>query len=197
MKKKDIKKAVEEGSLYITVIFEVIGQPQEHVEKTIKSYLETIKTDKELTFIEEEFEPAEEVEEGLFSAVCEAQLLVKNLEKLTWLAMNFSPASIEILEPNKLTVGQKEMTNWLNDLLAKLHEIGMIRKADKSEVEGLIRNFNAMTRNAIILALREPATIDTISKQVGMKKEHTEKFLEALIKEKKITKEKNKYHVIR
>ncbi len=132
----------------------------------------------------------------MFSAVAETELLVKNLEKITWLAMNFSPASIEIIEPIKFTISQKDITNWINDLLSKLHEIGMIRKSDQGQMEGLIRNFNAMTRNAIILSLSEPRTVEQIGKKIGMNSEHAEKFLEALIKEKKIRKEKTKYYLI-
>lgn len=196
MTKINVKKLIEEGQIRISVIFEVIGQPKEHIEKTLKAYIETIKTDKEIQFLTEEYEPAEEVDKNVFSAIAETELLVKNLEKITWLAMNFSPASIEIIEPAEFKIPQKDITNWLNDLLSKLHEIGAMRKSDQGQLEGLIRNFNSMTRNAIILSLREARTVDQIGKKIGMNKEHTEKFLEALIKEKRIRKEKNNYYLI-
>ena len=196
MGKINIKKLIEEGQVHISVIFEVVGQPKEHIENTIKAYVETIKTDEELTFLNEEYEPAEELDEGLFSVIAEVELVVKNLEKITWLAMNFSPASIEIIEPSKFTIPQKDVTNWINDLLSKLHEIGMVRKSDQGQIDTLIRNFNAMTRNAIILSLSEPRNVEQIGKKIGMNKEHAEKFLEALIKEKKIKKEKTKYYLI-
>lgn len=182
--------------LVVRTIFEVIGRPKEHVEQTIKAYIENIKTDDQINVKKEEYENVEEVEEGTFSAICEVELDVANIEKLTWLCMNFSPASIEVINPPSISLEDKDITHWLNDLLSKLHEIGVQQKSLVSQNEGLIRNFNAMTRNAIILALKEPRDTKTISQRIGLTDEFTEKFLEALIKEKKVKKDKNKYILI-
>lgn len=193
MKSKEIKKFIDEGYLRVNVIFEIVGKPKEHIEKTIKVYIENIKQDENIHFINEEYEEAEELEEGIFSTVAETEILVSSIEKLNWLCVNFSPASVEILEPDKKTMNQKEIGDWLNDLLSRLHEIGMVQKNLKGQYDVLVKNFNAMTRNAIILSLKDTNDIDIIAKKIGMQKEHTEKFLEALIKEEKVKKEKNKY----
>ncbi len=193
MKEKEIKEKINQGFLRIRVLFEIIGKPKEHIEKTMKAYLENIATDDRLHILESEVEPAEELEEEMFGVVGEMELLVEGIDIISWLAINFSPASIELIEPEKLLLEQKEITHWVNDYLAKLHEVGVIQKSMKSQEEGLIRNFNAMTRNAIILCLNEPRDTDFISKKIGMGVEHAEKFLEALIKEGKVVKEKNKY----
>lgn len=182
--------------LVVRTIFEVLGRPKEHVEKTIKAYIENIKTDEEITLKSEEYEPVEELEEGMFSAICEVELDIASIEKLTWLCMNFSPASIEVLSPSTLTIEDKDITHWLNDLLSKLHEIGVQQKSLGSQNAGLVRNFNAMTRNAIILTLNEPRDKAHISHRIGLDEEFTEKFLEALIKEKKVKKDKNKYVLV-
>ena len=145
----------DENQLVVRTIFEVLGRPKEHVEKTIKAYIENIKTDDQIKIIKEEYESVEEIEEGMFSAICEAELEVGDIEKLTWLCMNFSPASIEIISPPAITMEDKDITHWLNDLLSKLHEIGVKHKSITSQNEGLVRSFNAMTRNAIILTLNE------------------------------------------
>ncbi|MDD3175055.1 MAG: hypothetical protein PHU51_01105 [Candidatus Nanoarchaeia archaeon] len=197
MKDKEIKEYIEKKYLRINTIFEIIGHPKEHVESTMKAYVENIKKDSEIVVLKEEYEPAEELEGGVFGVIAEIEMLVKNIEKLTWLCVNFSPASIELIEPDEVVIEQKEITHWLNDLLAKLHEIGVAQKKIHSDNEGLIRNFNAMTRNAILLVLKEPCDIQSISKKIGMEDKHTELFVEKLIKEKKIVKEKNVYHLIR
>lgn len=185
-----------EQKLVVRTIFEVIGRPKDHVEKSIKAYIEHIKTDEDITIKSEDHEPAEEIEEGTFSAISEVELEVNNIEKLTWLCMNFSPASVEVINPPALSLEDKDITHWLNDLLSKLHEIGVQHKSLTSQNEGLIRNFNAMTRNAIILSLQEPRDKASISQKIGLAEEFTEKFLEALIKEKKVKKDKNKYMLL-
>lgn len=197
MKTKEIKKLIGEGHLRIRVIFEIIGKPKEHVEKTLKAYVENIKTkESEIHVLEEEYEAAEEIEEGLFSTLAEVEMLVPDIEKMTWLAINFSPASIELIEPDRVSLEQKQVSNWITDMLARLHEVGMIQKTLTGQNQALIKNFNAMTRNAILLCLQnEGKDIDFICKKVGMPAEHTEKFLDALKQEKKIKKEKNQYYL--
>lgn len=196
MKEKEIKEHIEKGYLRVSVMFEVVGKPQKHVEDTIKSYITNIKTNEDIEIIKEEYEPAEDAGEELFSAIAEVDMLIRDMSKLVWLAINFSPASIEIIEPTQLVVEQKTMTDWMNDLLSRLHEIGLMQKASRSQSETLIRNFNSMTRNAILLVLKEGSEIHAISQKIGMNDEHTEKFLEALIKEKKIKKEGNLYYLV-
>ena len=197
MKDKEIREYIEKKYLRINTIFEIIGHPKEHVESTMKLYVENIKKDSDIVVIKEEYEPAEKLEGDVFGVIAEVDMLVKNIEKLTWLCVNFSPASIELIEPDKIIIEQNDVTHWLNDFLSKLHEIGVAQKKIQSDNEGLIRNFNAMTRNAILLVLKEPSDIQTISKHIGMEDKHTELFVEKLIKEKKIVKEKNVYHLIR
>lgn len=188
--------AAKEEKLIVRTIFEVIGRPKEHVEQTIKAYIENIKTDQQINVLKEDYERAEEVDDDMFSGIAEIELEVPNIEKLTWLCINFSPASVELISPRALSLEDKDITHWLNDLLSKLHEIGIQQKALTSQNDGLVRNFNAMTRNAIILSLQESRDIGYISKKIGLADEFTEKFLDALIKEKKVKKDKNKYHLL-
>jgi len=191
MKDKEIKEYIEKGYLRVNVIFEIIGHPKKYVEDSMKAYIANIKLDQEIIVLKEEYEDVEEIDKELFSIVAEVEMLVAKIEKLTWLCINFSPASIEIMEPDSISLEQREINNWLNDFLSRLHEIGVIQKKVASENEGLIRNFNAMTRNAILLVLKEPSDLQTISKRIGMEDVHTEKFVEKLIKENKVIKDKN------
>jgi hypothetical protein len=195
MKEKELNEKIEQGYLKIRVIFEIIGKPKEHIEQTMKAYLENVKAENGIITLHSEVEAGEELEDDMFGVVGEVELLVPSIDKLSWLAINFSPASIEVIEPEKIIFQQKDINHWANDFLAKLHEIGILQKSAKSQQEGLIRNFNAMTRNAIILCLNEPRDEEYLAKKIGMNIEHTQKFLEALIKEKRIIKEKNKYKI--
>lgn len=206
MKSKEIKKHIEEGYLRIRVLFEIIGTPKKHIEDTLKAYIENVKTHEGVIVLEEEFEEATEIKNQeeeketvpMWGTLAEVEMLVDGIDKLTWLAINFSPASIELLEPDNLTMESKEVSNWITDVLARLHEIGVHQKTINNQNQGLIRNFNAMTRNAILLCLQDgEKDIDFLSKKIGMANEHTQKFLDALIKENKIKNEKNKYIIIK
>jgi hypothetical protein len=195
MNKKEIRAHIEEGYVRVAVIFELVGKPKSHIEQTLKAYVEKVASQEDITLLKEEYEDTNELEEGVFSVIAELELLVKDMEKLTWLCLNFTPASVEVLEPDSKTLQQQELTHWLNDLLARLHEIGMVQKNLQGQHHVLVKNFNAMTRNALLLALQHTKEVSVLAKQIGMDVEHTKKFLEALIKEGKVREEKGNYHL--
>lgn len=192
MKDKEIKEFIAKGHILCKVIFEMAGNPKEHVESTLKKYISAIKEDPNYIFMNEYLAPAEE-NEGIWSTFFESDVLVSNFEKLNILCFNLTPASIEIIEPENFTFTQKEMTYWYNDLLSKLHEVSITLKNFTSENEMLKVNLNRAIRNSIVLSLTEPKTAEEISSKVGIDKEHIQPFIDALVKEKSIILEGNKY----
>ena len=155
----------------------------------MQSFLDNINQDQQITTIAEDLEEVIEIDEsdGLFSAAAEVEYLVLGLEKLTWLAFNFMPASIEIKEPRELTFKEKDFTNWINDLLAKLHEVNTTHTGLKTEHGALIKNLNAAIRNNILMAMdlvgNEP---EAIAGRVGMQADIVEKYMHAMAKEKQL-----------
>ncbi|GIU69406.1 MAG: hypothetical protein KatS3mg002_0642 [Candidatus Woesearchaeota archaeon] len=192
MKEKEIKEHIEKGYILCRVIFEMVGNPKEHVETTLKKYISAIKEDPSYIFMNEYFAPAEE-KDGLWSTFFESEVLVLNFEKLNILCFNLTPASIEIIEPEDFKLKNKDLTYWYNDLLSKLHEISISLKNQNSENTLLKVNLGRAIRNSIILALNEPRTIEEISAKVGIDKEQLQPFIESLKKEKVLVFEENKY----
>ncbi len=192
--KKEIKEKVNEGWIHAAVLFEIAGSPKAHIEKARDQFLENIDTDEQLITLSKDFEETIEVEGGIFSTAAECDYLILGMEKLTWLALNFMPASIEIKAPRELTFKEKDLTAWLNDLLAKLHEINAVHTNLKSHHDALVKNLNASIRNSVLLTLGDE-TLDAkaISKKVGLGEKQLNAFLEAMIKEDKLVKSGQKY----
>lgn len=193
---KEKKAKIEEGWLHISVLFELVGNPKEHIEQTLQGFLDNINQDEHITTISEDIEETLELEEskGVFSAAAEVEYLVFGLDKLTWFAFNFMPANIEIKAPGELTFKDKDFSDWINDLLAKLHEVNTIHTALKSEHQQLIKNLNISVRNSILLAC-EHETVDVkhVAKKIGMGEQVVQQFLDALEKEGKVEKNGKKY----
>jgi hypothetical protein len=191
VKEAEIQEKVKAGYIRARIIFEIIGNPKEHIIKTLKGYMANIKTDERLIVLSEEYAEPESMDEGkLWSTFCETELLGKDLEVFTWLCINFTPASIEIIEPEEFLVTNKDLAIWLNELLLRLHEIGVGFKQQTSENELLKRNFNALIRNSILLTVTEPKTAEIIGKAIGVEPvELLMPFLDVMIKEGRIKKE--------
>ena len=193
MNDKELKELISKGHILCRIIFEMAGNPKEHVESTLKSYIESVKEDPDYIFTKEYQAPAEE-NDGVWSTFYESEVIISNLEKLNVLCFNLGPASVEILQPESITFTDKKLTEVYNDFISKLHELGMSLKSINGENELLKVNLNRAIRNCIVLSLNEPKTLNEISEKVGIDTEHVQTFLEAMIKDKSLVKDGEKYH---
>lgn len=188
----------ENPKIKFLITFEIVGRPKEHVEKSIAEYLDNIKKDARIEIIKEDIAEAIELDDGMFSTFCEAEMAVQDLNLLTWLCVNFSPASIEILEPNNINFSASKLTIWYNDLLAKLHEIGTNLRATIQKNKLLSLSMNTVISNFIITVLETgPKKEETIAKLMGINEKQLKPYFQFLIKNDKIVIEDDKYGIKR
>ena len=193
MNEKERKELIAKGYLHCRVIFEMAGNPKEHVERTLRQYISAVEEDPDYVFLSKEYAPCEETNDGIWSTFVESDILIADLEKLNSLCFNLSPASIEIIEPESFPLGQKALTDWYNDLLTKIHEVGATVKNLNSESDLLKVNINRLIRNCVTLTLTEPKSVEEIGLKVGIDKEHLQPFIDAMLKEKNIRQDNGKY----
>ena len=176
-------------------IIEVLGKPKEHVENSIKEYVEHIKEDSELVVLKEEY--SEIKEQGkLWSKFVELDLVVKGTVKLIGFCFEYMPSSIEVLKPEHLILTNPELSSFLNDLQARLHNVDMIVKSQNAENEILKRNINAMMHNLILICLKKNnLTLEQLSQVTGIDKKVLEEFVKKLLKENKIKIENDLYRL--
>jgi len=194
MDKSEIKELLDKDYLRVLVTFEVIGNPKEQVDKAIKLVMEKIKENSMIKFIKEDLGEAEETEDNLWGAFCEAEMMLPNIHTLTWITFTFAPASIELLEPAKITLKDKQVTDVFGDLLSMLHDTNTKFIQTDNVNRALIQNINAILRNAILVALaKETKTADELGVLVGVPAKDLKLYLTAMIKEGKLKEEKGKY----
>jgi len=193
MKDEEIQKKIKKGAILAYVSFELIGNPKEHIEKTIRGFVNNIKNDSQITILSEEFGEPEQIEGGLWGVYADTEMLVDNLDKFVWLCINFMPASIEIIAPAELKFKEKDLTNWLNDLVAKLHEVSHAVRQANVYKDAVSKGMNALIQNAILLAAEHYHTPDEISKKIGIQKKQLEPFFKSLVKKGKLEKKGIEY----
>lgn len=186
----------KKGWIRAIVTFEVAGRPKEHVEESLKSYLSNIRKDERIKIIQEERDEAIEHEDGIWSTYSECELLVKDLETFTWLCINFSPAAIEVLEPDEVRVEARDVTNWLNDLLSKIHDVSADYRNQKGAKDHLTLAMNQLIQNAILLSLRTGGKgKEEVAKDTGIAVEQLEPFFEHLTKKGKVVQVEEGYRL--
>ncbi len=172
----------------------MLGKPKEHIEKTLKQYVDRIKQNPDWMVIKDDFaEPKEQ--ETMWSMFVELEMVFNDILSLLPFCFDFMPSSIEIIKPENILIKGHELTGFLNDLQGKLHEVDMIAKKLKAETQVLKKNLNTSLNNIILLVLRikRQSGVGELSKSAGVSEERLSPFLEQLIKEGKIKKEGEGY----
>ncbi|MFH0868204.1 MAG: hypothetical protein V1831_02740 [Candidatus Woesearchaeota archaeon] len=187
------KTIAEEMHIRCKIIIEVLGKPKEHVEKTLKMYIDHIKNDSDLIVLKSEFSEAEE-KEKLWAAFAELEMVIKGIQKLIAFCFDYMPSSIEIIKPEEFSMKKSVIEDLLNDLQARLHTVDMIVKNQKNENEFLKKNMNVAVSNAILISLATGSlTKENLSKVTGIQDKELEIFLDSLVKKNKIYKENELY----
>ncbi|HHE36721.1 MAG TPA: hypothetical protein ENL16_02805, partial [Candidatus Woesearchaeota archaeon] len=75
MDEKEIQKRIKQGAILVYVSFEIIGNPKEHVEKTIRGYVNNIKGDSQITVLSEEYGEAEKTPGNLWGVYADTEML--------------------------------------------------------------------------------------------------------------------------
>lgn len=109
------------------IIIEVVGMPKEHVSETLNKLIEKIKEDSALVLERQEiFEPVELKDMKLFSSFVEADIRFGGIDQLIGFCFDFTPSSVEVLEPLSFIFDAKFLNGMLNDFVTKLHRYTML-----------------------------------------------------------------------
>lgn len=198
LKEKEIAARVAKGEIRCIITFEIVGRPKEHIEQALKTYLANLRKDARLTFLNENVAEAMEQDEGFFSTFAEVEMLVKGMGTITWIAVNFSPASIEILEPASHEFPAADLTAWFNDLIAKLHEIGLEYRNTQQKNKALNASLNALINNFVLSVCEESAlTTEQMQARIGIHKDQLTPFVEHLVQQGRLEKIGTGYRAVK
>jgi cellulose biosynthesis protein BcsQ len=186
---------IEKGQVHARYVIEMLGAPAEHIDKTLREYIDKLKKDdQDILIIGTEFsEPKQQ--EKLWSIYVELEVWLKDLPKVVEFCFDALPSSIEILEPQQLTFKGAELSALLNDLQAKIHQYDYTLKDSNAKIKLLTKNSAGLMKNFVFLSLKkEEKTIDQIGTEMGIKGEEIKPFLDLMIKGKELEMQGNKYH---
>ena len=62
----------------------------------------------------------------MFSSFVEVELKIPDLGKLNYFCFHYLPSSVEVLDTEEVSSSGREFTNYLNDILATVHEYNLI-----------------------------------------------------------------------
>ncbi len=175
------------------VIIEMLGAPKEHIEKTMRGYIEKLK--KEQKVLKSEIAEAEP-KENIFTIYSELEIRFDDLSDLLDFCFESMPSSVEVIEPGELSIPLSKLNGFLNDLQARLHEADAIVKTGKMKQQILDMNATNIFRRFIVAMVEHGHnTASEISHYVGVHPTKLQAFLDKLVEDKKLKKEGEKYSI--
>src|SRR3989344_7490963 len=165
-------------------LIEVLGKPKEHVEESLKGYVQKIKEDDRYNVVSEELAAIEKREkEELWTTFAELEIKTERIDHIIDFCFDFMPSVLEILEPNELTLADTQLSTFFNDLQAKLHQVDMIAKQVKMENDLSKKNLAFLLQNYIRLILSKSNHLSAhqLSGLTGVAQGELEDFLDKLI----------------
>jgi len=186
---------MEDKKVVTRVILEMLGAPKDYIESTMKNYVAKLKKEG-INILVEVYEEA--IPQGkLFNTFAELEIKFNNLKQLLDFCFDAMPSSVEILDPIEFKINANEMSDFLNDLQARIHQSDMIVKTVNAQKTLLDRNALAVFQNFIIHQLKSEAkSIDELATPMGINPDDLNPFVERLIEQNKVKKVDNKFTLI-
>lgn len=175
-------------TLTFRAVLEVLGKPQEHVEESIKQYVQQLKADKRFKVLHEQIaEVKKQEDQDLWAIFAELEVKTDALQNLTIFCLDYMPSLIEIIEPPQLTITDIQLSEFLNDLQAKLHQIDLLAKHVKIENDHLKQNLGGLLNNYIQILLKQANLgSEQLSKLTGVPQDQLEDYLDQMMDAGKI-----------
>ena len=115
------QKTVEEGGVLALLYFDIHGSDKDTIVQLGTGMLQKVLKEEGVVFARIEIdEPVES--EGMFSTSLEMRVLVQEVTSLAQLCVNFSPFSIEILEPQNFKVPIAHMQDLFMFIASTSHD---------------------------------------------------------------------------
>jgi len=165
-------------------VIEVLGKPKEHVEASLKGYINELKNDEKFKVLKEDFaEIKKQEDQELWADFAEVEVKTESMENLTRFCLNYMPSIIEVIEPQELTLSDTDLSVFLNDLQARLHQIDMVAKEAKIALDNSQINQVKLLKNyiSVLLKTHKQLTSEQLSRLTGVAKDALEDYMDKLI----------------
>jgi len=178
--------------IQVNAVIEMLGGPKEYIEQVLKDYIETRK--KEGLDVKSEVYHEGVPRDTLFTTFTELELHFNDMDELLDFCFESMPSSLEITHPENLKFTNIELTDFLNDLQAKIHQNDLLVKNYRAQNHVLDKNATNVFKNFLTFLVKKEVTdVEEMSKHVGVKPEELKPFLDKLVEDNKIKKEGEKY----
>ena len=129
LEEEEAKKRVEEGWIKSWVAFEALAINEEVAKNALETLISKLEKDERVRTYGKKFgdvkkveKPLEGIESG-YSVTAELNVISKNFENLSEIAIEYGPSAVEVIEPNKIEMKIGEAQSVLNNISNMMHRL--------------------------------------------------------------------------
>jgi hypothetical protein len=191
------KERIDKGQVLARIIIEVLGAPKSYVEEAIGLVVDRVHATKDIYVVSESTFEAEEKGQ-LFSTFSELEIWFGNMDTLSNFLFEFTPSSIEVMQPSKIQLDARFVSGFFNDFLLKMHELGLKLKDTAAKTQLLQKNADALVRNFMNFVLSQgPKSVDEVTSSTGIPRDNIAAILSNFEKAGLVKKEGEKYILLK
>ncbi len=195
LNKKEIRERMEEGWIEASVMLQAIGKPEKDTQEFLEKNVNNIDKEDYCEVVKKDFFDGEK-KKDFFTKVVELSIIFKDVKSILQFSLDFMPASIEVTHPNEIEVKSSEFNNFINDNLARLHDMNIMVKTLDKQSKRLFSTQNALLKNITFVSLRQGAKgIEQLARDAGVNAEFMEKVLKELIDKEIVVKDGKLYKI--
>lgn len=177
----------------VKAVIEIAGKPKDYVEDAMRIVVKNLKEEEGITVLKSKTHEAKE-HSGIFNTFSEVELSIEDYDSLLLLCFEYTPSSIEFIEPADMKIDSVTLTEMFNDLLARLHQTDAKLKDVNAANIILEKNSHNLLKRSLSLILKEgDKQMEELSKSVGILPEQLKPFLDQYVRENIIIKKGDKY----
>ncbi len=167
---------VRKGQVLARMIIEILGAPKEYVEEAAQLVADRVaKTDKLELVSESTYEA--EPKGKLFSTFSEMEIWFGSVDELSKFLFDFTPSSVEIMQPTEKILKARFLSGFFNDFLLKMHDIGLKLKDEVAKSQLVEKNTDTLIRNFLHFVLAEPRSGSDVAKIMGIPPDNVDAIL--------------------
>lgn len=122
-------------------IIQIAGKPVENVQKALETVKDNLMKEKELCEVTncEVVEAQKDDDGGLYSGFLDLEAKFSSVKKVLEFITDYSPSSVEIIEPQEMKLNAYDFTEILNDVSSKLLKYQMESRTYKGHANFLAK----------------------------------------------------------
>jgi hypothetical protein len=143
----------ESNQIRAIFILEALGRPPEHIKEFLEKIVERIDSEKGVNILSKKINEPTPLKDkkDFFTTFAEIEMEIESMIHLAGLMFKYMPAHIEILSPEKLTMGNNDLSEVFNELTRRLHgydEITKILQIERNKLTKKLKEFMGESKDS-------------------------------------------------